>query len=148
MESDSIHDMEPSHQSNDAIVPKIKRMGSKLVYVSFAALKYAANSQLTTTRSFIIVYENHCELTAILHADASEQTTIDQTIEAILQIPSFIVPALTRLEDAEHRMKLRNYISYVIQEETVTLPYVMQHPPQNGQRIQQRMLYIPTIPRA
>ncbi len=40
---------------------------------------------------------------------------------------------------------MRNYISYVVQEETVTLPYTMQHQPQKGAQMPQKMLYLPKV---
>jgi len=77
-----------------------------------------------------------------LRAEASEKDTIDGTVVAILLIPSFEDVAKPARDSSRYQMRLKNYISYVVQEETVSLPYAMQHPPQTGQIVQQKMLYI------
>ena len=83
------------------------------------------------------------EFTGILRADASEESTIDNTMKGILELPGFEHIAHGPLGEMEFRKKIRNYVSYVIQEETVILPYTMQHPPHKGTQTPQKMLFIP-----
>jgi hypothetical protein len=85
-------------------------------------------------------------LTRTLHADTSEQSTVDHMIQAILQLPDFEHLANGSLEVMEFRTEIRNYISHIVQEETVLLPYGMQHPPQKGAQVQQKMLYLNLTP--
>jgi hypothetical protein len=79
-------------------------------------------------------------LTETLCADASEEGTIDQTIQGILQLPQFQL--VESLRNMKYRTELRNYISYIVQEETILLPYKMQHSSQTGTIMPQKMLYI------
>ena len=81
-------------------------------------------------------------MTDNLRAKPSEIDTIDSTIRAILSMPSFEEVAKTARTSSRYQMKLRNYISYLVQEETVSLEYAMQHPPQTGKTAQQKMLFI------
>jgi hypothetical protein len=93
-------------------------------------------------RAFNELSQNGSELISTLHADASEQFTTDHTIQSILQLSDFAHLVHGPLGVPKFREKIRNYISYVAQEETVLLPCTMQHPPQKGAKVQQKILYI------
>jgi hypothetical protein len=77
-----------------------------------------------------------------LHAERTEEETIDSTIKSILQLPSFKDIAERELTNINSEKRLRNYISYVVHEETISMEYMMRHPPQNGESLPQKMLYI------
>jgi hypothetical protein len=80
-----------------------------------------------------------------LHAEPSEQATIDHMIHGITQIPSLITKDMQEWVYSNSVMtRLRNFASFVAQEETFPIAYKMQHGPQIGKIVEQKMLCIST----
>lgn len=80
-----------------------------------------------------------------LHAEPSEQATIDHMIRGITQISSLITRDMQDWGHSNFVMtRLRNFASFVAEEETFPVAYKVQHGPQTGEIVEQKMLCIST----
>jgi hypothetical protein len=92
---------------------------------------------------FHSAYDQELELedpTGSLHAESSELDTIDLMINGISKL-EWNNEREELFSSPESRERLRNFASFVAQEETIIVPYKMQHSPK-GTIVEQKLLYV------
>jgi hypothetical protein len=88
-------------------------------------------------------YDQELELedpTGTLHAEPSELDTIDLMINGISKL-DWNNAQDGLFSNPKSRERLRNFASFVAQEETIIAPYKMQHSPK-GTVVEQKLLYV------
>jgi hypothetical protein len=74
---------------------------------------------------------------SILYAESDEEETISKMIGGILRLPEFSASSLQQLQASEFT-KLRNFASFVAEEEFISVKYRMH----DGQDVEQKVLCI------
>jgi hypothetical protein len=88
-------------------------------------------------------YDQELELddpTGSLHAEPSELDTIDLMVNGISKL-EWTNTRDGLFSNPKSHKRLRNFASFVAQEETIIVPYKMQHSPK-GMIVEQKLLYI------